>query len=245
MAIVPVSALTNRHAAAPAAVAAATFVRARGRVPDPAPRRRPRPAEGGTVSGAVSRSNSKDRPPAANVAPAAPAPTPAPLPQSGVEPRTPGRRGHARRGDDGKWLPAGDYDVGFAKPPPETQFNSDSKRSPGRPKGSISQDALLKRTLEEKHTVRKDGKVRKMSARELAVKRVVLAALEGKDKDARKYVLTQAVRLFVAADERAAERTPAALNESDALSIKEYEAEMRASILRELGATSDHDQGED
>ena len=80
-----------------------------------------------------------------------------------------------------KRKPSGDYAVGFARPPEHTRFKPNNPGGPGRRKGSRSQDAIMRKELDAKKTVRIDGRTVKMSHRELAAKLVVKKALEKED----------------------------------------------------------------
>ncbi|WP_445192403.1 DUF5681 domain-containing protein [Sphingomonas sp. Tas61C01] len=112
------------------------------------------------------------------------------------------RRGHALKSDDGKWLPTGPG-PGWCNPPLESRFQKGGRGEPGRPKGSVSHDRVMKKLLVQKRTVRVDGKETKIAAHELIVMTTVKAAAEGKDRDARKYVLSEAARLLSEGKNRA------------------------------------------
>lgn len=75
------------------------------------------------------------------------------------------RRGHATRDENGKWQPTGNYRIGFCMPPVHGQFKG--KPGPGRPKGTKSQDSLMREMLEAKRKVRVDGRTRSRANREL------------------------------------------------------------------------------
>ena len=127
---------------------------------------------------------------ASDFAPAAPevAPPEIPLP-------TKKQRGHARKDERGKYVPTGEYSTGFARPPKASQFNGTTK-SPGRPKGSVSQDSIMRRELEKTRLVRQGGKERKVKNRELLVQLRMKQAFE-KPSDKGLHMLSEdARRLF-------------------------------------------------
>jgi hypothetical protein len=140
------------------------------------------------------------------------------------------RRGHAVRNAAGKWQPTGPD--GFANPPEDNKFKKNCAPGPGRPKGSHTHDTLLKRQLEKKRKVRLEGKDRSITTRELLLATTVKDAVEGKDRNARKYLLAEMQRLYPG--EVAGMISAQELNASDALSLAEYEAELREEIREEL-----------
>lgn len=148
------------------------------------------------------------------------------------------RRGHAVKDANGKWLPTGDG-VGWCNPPEATRFEKGGKGGPGRPKGSVSHDTMLKKHLSQKRSVRVDGKEKKIAIRELVLMTTVKAAAEGKDRDARKYILQELARIYAAGHESGAS-APAELTAADVLSLAEYEADLRRQgreeLMRELSA---------
>ena len=72
------------------------------------------------------------------------------------------------------------YDVGYRKPPASSRFKpgvSGNKR--GRPKGSRSFGAILRKILDQKIVVTEDGKTRKVSRVQVMFHRIANAALRG------------------------------------------------------------------
>lgn len=86
----------------------------------------------------------------------------------------------------------GDYPVGYCRPPIEHQFNG--KPGPGRPKGAVSQDKLMRKHLSQKRKVKVDGKELKVSMRELLIITTIKHALAGKKELGG--LLSEAFRLF-------------------------------------------------
>jgi len=70
--------------------------------------------------------------------------------------------------------PAGDYAVGYGKPPRHGGFQKGRSGNPrGRPKGSKNFATLLAEALDEKVQVTEDGRRRRVTKRELVVKQLV------------------------------------------------------------------------
>ena len=67
---------------------------------------------------------------------------------------------------------------------------------PGRPKGSKSQDTLLREELEAKQTVRENGRTVRLSKRRLLNKIAINRALEKQDPKSIGTALGHAIRLF-------------------------------------------------
>lgn len=168
-----------------------------------------------------------------------------PLPQADVT--TSRRRGHATRDERGKFEPAGDYQVGFARPPAQHRFAKGNRGGPGRPKRSISHDAMLRKELAQKRPVRIDGKSQILTLRELLLKTAVKDALAG-DKQARRLLLAELARLYPADRENLHGPSTAELNASDALSLAELEAMLlgaHADMQTAGRDPQDHGEGSD
>lgn len=146
------------------------------------------------------------------------------------------QRGHAVRDEDGKYQPTADYPSGFARPPEHSRFKPGGKGGPGRPKGAVSHDKLLAKHLQEKREVTIGGKRQRITNRELLIISTLKSALEGKDKHARAYALAQTERLFRDQESAADSISGSVLSEGDALSIAEFEAELREQVRAELMA---------
>jgi hypothetical protein len=75
---------------------------------------------------------------------------------------------------------AGNYDVGYGRPPVETQFKKGRSGNPtGRPKGSRGVSAVIAAALSEKVTVTENGKRHTITKLEAACKQVVNKAAGG------------------------------------------------------------------
>jgi hypothetical protein len=141
-------------------------------------------------------------------------------------------RSRAIKDETGKWQATGDYEVGFGRPPKATQFNG--KPGPGRPKGTVSFDKLLRKHLTQKRNVRINGGERQVTNAELIIMTLVKDAVEGKDRGARKFALAEMARTLVPAEAGTRPLDQQHLNESDALSLAEFEQDLRERLLREL-----------
>ena len=164
-----------------------------------------------------------------------PAPRPSPAAPS-LEPAPTRRRGHAVKNAQGKFMPTGEG-VGFASPPKEHRFNG--KPGPGRPKNTLSYDTLIRKHLTKKRQIRAEGKDCVVSTAELIMMATIKDAAEGKGRDARRFALAEIARAFPAQNDSQAVG-PRELNASDALSMAEFEAELRQQLLEEIRA-GNHD----
>ena len=78
---------------------------------------------------------------------------------------------------------AGDYSIGWGRPPTSTRWKpGQSGNSKGRSKGTKNLITALEETLNAKVKVHDRGKVRRMTALEAIVKRLVHDALKGDHK---------------------------------------------------------------
>lgn len=124
----------------------------------------------------------------------APAPQPSSTTAAESRPQTgPTKRTGSKRS---KRKPTGDYLIGYAQPPKDTQFAPGNPGGPGRPKGSLSQDSIKRREYQTRQTVTIAGRPMKLSQRELAEKLVVKKAIETKDTKLLLHILAEAGRLF-------------------------------------------------
>ena len=75
---------------------------------------------------------------------------------------------------------AGDYEVGYRKPPKKTRFNPGQSGNPrGRPKGSPNLATDLSAELGELITVREGGQARRVSKQRALIKSLTAKALQG------------------------------------------------------------------
>jgi hypothetical protein len=150
---------------------------------------------------------------------------PVPQPISDAADRPSRRRGHARRNEADRFEPTGDYSVGFARPPKQHRFSSGNPGGPGRPKGSVSHDTILRKELKQKRPVRIDGRTMNLTTRDLLLKTMIKDALGG-DKAARKLLWGELGRLFPNDVEALRAPSPAEYNASDRQSLEELKKDL-------------------
>lgn len=82
-----------------------------------------------------------------------------------------------------------EYEVGYGKPPKKHQFKPGfSGNKKGRPKGSPNISTIVEKLLKEKISITINGKTKKVSCLEAALRQVLIAALN-KDAKAQKLLL--------------------------------------------------------
>jgi hypothetical protein len=80
----------------------------------------------------------------------------------------------------------GDYDIGYGKPPTQTQFQKGVSGNPrGRPKGSKNLKSLARKVMNTKVTLRENGKTRTVSKAEAMLMAVFNRGLSGDASAAR------------------------------------------------------------
>ena len=95
----------------------------------------------------------------------------------------------------------GGYEVGYGKPPPDTQFKpGQSGNSKGRAKGSKNLKTDLREELAEHITLREGGREIRISKQRALVKSTVAQAIKG-DSRAQAKVIDLHLRIFGADDE--------------------------------------------
>jgi Family of unknown function (DUF5681) len=76
--------------------------------------------------------------------------------------------------------PPENYVVGYRKPPMQTRFKKGKSGNPkGRPKGSLNLATVLMKTLREKVVVNENGRKKKITKLEAAIKQLVHKAVQG------------------------------------------------------------------
>jgi uncharacterized protein DUF5681 len=119
---------------------------------------------------------------------------------------------------------AGDYEVGYGRPPRETQFKPGNRANPrGRHKGSKNTATMAREALERPVTVTQNGAQRKMTVRQLAYRKLADKAVMG-DQKALAFLLMLAGE-YTVPESSAAE---AASSETDLEIINEFLSRQKA-----------------
>jgi len=124
--------------------------------------------------------------------------------------------------------PAGDYEVGYGRPPAASRFKPGQSGNPrGRPKGGQSIGQALQRALSDKVGLRTQNGTRRVMVQEAIVRRIVHDATNGD---------TKAQRLLFALQERHPESGALAPAPSDLLAEDQA---ILAGYLQRVQAASD------
>jgi hypothetical protein len=127
--------------------------------------------------------------------------------------------------------PAGDYAVGYGRPPKSGQFKTGQSGTPkGRPKGSINLATALDRALRERVTVVERGKQKSITKLEAAAKQLANKAATG-DLRAFQFLLPQLALV------------DASLAVAPAEITAEDDKAVMASLLKRFGAAGDAGAG--
>ena len=140
--------------------------------------------------------------------------------------------------------PAGDYAVGYGKPPRHSGFQKGRSGNPkGRPKGSKNLATLVAQALDEKVVVSEDGRRRRVTKREL-----VVAQLVDKSAAADLRAIKQLTDIVQSAERRseasAAPREPAQLTAPDREVVELFVARLRRQIAAEAAEAAAASAGE-
>lgn len=116
-----------------------------------------------------------------------------------------------------------DYEVGYRKPPKESQFKKGQSGNPkGRPKGAKGVRASLRRELESKIKIREENREQHVSKYEAIAKRLIAAALTG-DMKAMLRILEIDAELFTdGADKGSASYEVQSLEQIDLEILRDY-----------------------
>jgi hypothetical protein len=120
---------------------------------------------------------------------------------------------------------SGDYEVGYRKPPKDTQFKPGQSGNPnGRPKGTKNLKTDLAEELQEHIALREGGARRTVSKQRAMLKRLMERALQG-DTRAASLIINMVAR-FLDQTEDEVHSTP--LAEADLAILEAYEARVKA-----------------
>jgi Family of unknown function (DUF5681) len=120
---------------------------------------------------------------------------------------------------------AGDYEVGYKKPPKDTQFQPGQSGNPnGRPKGTKNLKTDLAEELQERIALREGGERHTVSKQRAMLKRLMERALHGDTKAAS--LIINMVARFLDQTEDEEHATP--LTETDRAILDAYVARMTA-----------------
>ena len=127
---------------------------------------------------------------------------------------------------------AGDYEVGYGKPPKHSQFKKGESGNPnGRPKGTKNLKTDLEEELREQMVIREGDRVMRVSKQRAIVKSLIAKTVKG-DTRAAATVLNMMMRLLDLDGADEAEQ-PLSREEREALAIIE------ARLLQKIHATTD------
>lgn len=119
----------------------------------------------------------------------------------------------------------GDYEVGYKRPPKETQFQPGQSGNPnGRPKGTKNLKTDLVEELQERIVLREGGERRAVSKQRALLKRLMERALQG-DTRAASLIINMVARFL---DQTEDEEHATPLAETDLEILEAYEARLMA-----------------
>ena len=138
---------------------------------------------------------------------------------------------------------AGDYKVGYCKPPEETRFKPGRSGNPkGRPKGTKNLKADLIEELDERILVREGEKTKLVSKQRAAIKALVVQALRG---NVRANALLVSMRMRFDDSGEAANNLTEALQEDELEILRAFEARVRGGEASPTGSPSDRDTSQE
>ena len=130
---------------------------------------------------------------------------------------------------------AGDYEVGYRKPPKHTRFKpGQSGNSGGRQKGARNLKTELEEELHEMISIKEGGKPKTVSKQRAMLKSLTARAVHG-DSRAANVILNLVFKLF---HDQEAESKAHDLTEADEAILREYEAK----ILKTATAKEKNDE---
>ena len=137
---------------------------------------------------------------------------------------------------------AGDYDVGYGKPPKHTRFKPGQSGNPnGRPKGTKNLKTDLSEELGEKILVREGDRARHVSKQRAMVKALMARSLKG-DTRAASLLISMMMRLLDTGD--AADTHAEPLDENELETLRMFEAQVRQEVAEAIAAADEGDARE-
>lgn len=123
-----------------------------------------------------------------------------------------------------------DYEVGYAKPPKATQFKPGQSGNPrGRPRGSKNWRTLVREALDDRASVRIGGRERRLSHRELGVRKLVQKMIAIGDHRSFQTLMQMDEEEAAARAGDGSVPTPTPLSPEDRNQLKQYLAQLNGS----------------
>lgn len=139
---------------------------------------------------------------------------------------------------------AGSYEVGYGRPPKETQFKPGKSGNPkGRPPGSKNFSTILNNIMSRSLNVVVNGRPQRMSTIEALIEKLLRVALEKGDLPKTAYLLSRfednEVRAAAIAAQRVSAQADPELSEADLAILADHRREL---LLAHLGDGADVDE---
>jgi hypothetical protein len=127
------------------------------------------------------------------------------------------------------------FSIGYGKPPPQNRFQKGQSGNPkGRPRGSRNLSTIMERALNEKVTIKENGRQRSITKREAAVKQLANKSAGGDLKS------IQVLLNFLMPREKSADASDAQSETFDAA-----DAEVMKGILERFSCQKKNGGGEE
>jgi hypothetical protein len=127
------------------------------------------------------------------------------------------------------------FSVGYGKPPPQNRFQKGQSGNPkGRPRGSRNLSTIMERALNERVTIKENGRPRRITKREAAVKQLANKSASGDLKS------IQVLLNFLVPREKSTDASDAQPESFDAV-----DAEVMKGILGRFSSQKNNGGGEE